>query len=224
MSSIAVQDPTLDALRAKVAQARDRLTGLGGFDLLSAVLGDPTIGRLALVSSFGAESAILLDMVARINKATPVIFLNTGKLFGATLAYREALVERFGLTDVRDERPDLADLQRHDPDGSLWSLDPDFCCHLRKTEPLDRALSGFDGWITGRKRFQGAGPLAPWSEAEVADYLSERNLPVHPLVNDGYRSIGCEPCTRPTKAGENPRAGRWAWLDKSECGIHGDGI
>lgn len=240
---IAVQDPALDALRAKVMAARDRLTGLGGFDLLSAVLGDRTFGRLALVSSFGAESAILLDMVARIDKATPVIFLNTGKLFGATLAYREALVERFGLTDVRDERPDLADLRRHDPDGSLWSLDPDFCCHLRKTEPLDRALAGFDGWITGRKRFQGAGretlptvegdpatgrlklnPLAPWSEVQVADYLAERNLPVHPLVHDGYRSIGCEPCTRPTEAGENPRAGRWAWLDKSECGIHGDGI
>lgn len=236
-------DPTVTALKAKVAEARDRLTGLDGVALLAAVLGDRTIGKLALVSSFGAESAILLDMVARIDKATPVIFLNTGKLFGATLAYREALTERFGLTDVRDERPDLAELGRHDPDGSLWSLDPDFCCHLRKTEPLDRALAGFDGWITGRKRFQGAGreslatiegdtatgrlkfnPLASWSESQVAEYLSERDLPVHPLVEDGFRSIGCEPCTRRTRPGETARAGRWAWLDKSECGIHGDGI
>lgn len=240
---LAVRDPALEALTAKVAEFRAGLAGLSGIDLLSAVLGDGAIGKLALVSSFGAESAILLDMVARIDKATPVVFLNTGKLFGATLAYREALVERFGLTDVRDERPDLTDLQRHDPDGSLWSLDPDFCCHLRKTEPLDRALAGFDGWITGRKRFQGAGretlptiegdtasgrlkfnPLAPWSEPEVARYLDDRNLPVHPLVDDGYRSIGCEPCTRRTKPGEAARAGRWAWLDKSECGIHGDGI
>jgi len=240
---LAVRDPVLEALKIKVADARDKLSGLSGVDLLSAVLGNRTIGKLALVSSFGAESAILLDMVASIDKATPVVFLNTGKLFGATLAYRESLVERFGLTDVRDERPDLADLQRHDPDGTLWSLDPDFCCHLRKTEPLDRALAGFDGWITGRKRFQGAGretlatvegdtttgrlkfnPLAPWSAADVARYLDDRNLPVHPLVGDGYRSIGCEPCTRRTKPGEAARAGRWAWLDKSECGIHGDGI
>ncbi|MEM7443692.1 MAG: phosphoadenylyl-sulfate reductase [Pseudomonadota bacterium] len=241
--SVTVQDPALEALRAKVAEARDRLTGLAGFELLSTIIGDETVGKVALVSSFGAESVILLDMVARIDHATPIIFLNTGKLFGATLAYREALVERFELSDVRDRRPDLSDLRRHDPNGSLWSLDPDFCCHLRKTEPLDHALSGFDGWITGRKRFQGEGrealptvegdaatgrlkfnPLATWSETDVSEYLSERNLPVHPMVDDGYRSISCEPCTRPTKPGENARAGRWAWLDKSECGIHGEGI
>jgi phosphoadenosine phosphosulfate reductase len=221
----------------------ERYGSLDGGELLAAVLSDPLAGRIALVSSFGAESAVLLHLWAETDPARPVIFLNTGKLFGATLAYREALVERLGLEDVRDIRPDRADLRRNDPAATLWQSDPDHCCYIRKTVPLDAALDGFDGWVTGRKRFQGGkrgalkaietdvatgrvkiNPLAPWSEERIARYLADHDLPVHPLVDDGYLSIGCEPCTRAVGPGEDPRAGRWSGLDKTECGIHGDGI
>ncbi|MGP1394464.1 MAG: phosphoadenylyl-sulfate reductase [Inquilinaceae bacterium] len=229
-------DHRVDALRA----AHDGTDALG---LLTALIAGDLAGRIALVSSFGAESAVLLDLVARVDPATPVIFLDTGKLFAETLAYRDALVARLGLTDLRSVSPDPADLARHDPDGTLWSLDPDRCCHIRKTEPLDMALAGFDAWITGRKRFHGGGratlpaiegdeatgrikinPLASWSADDIQRYLADRDLPVHPLVTKGYASIGCAPCTRAVSPGEAPRAGRWAWLDKTECGIHGEGI
>ncbi|HYE52573.1 MAG TPA: phosphoadenylyl-sulfate reductase [Azospirillaceae bacterium] len=193
--------------------------------------------RLALVSSFGAESAVLLDMVAAIDPATPVIFLNTGKLFGETLRYRTRLVERLGLTDVREVKPDPADLQRTDPDGVVWAGNPDACCHVRKTLPLERALAGFGAWITGRKRFQGAtraglpvleaadgrvkvNPLAGWSRDRLLAYLDARDLPRHPLEADGYLSIGCMPCTDRVAPGEDVRAGRWRGSEKTECGIH----
>ena len=232
-----------DDLASRVAAQRALAGDRAGPELLRALITGPFAGRIALVSSFGAESAVLLHMVSRIDPATPVIVLDTGKLFPETLAYRDALAGRLGLTDLRSVAPDPTDLGRHDPDGSLWSLEPDLCCHIRKTEPLDRALAGFDAWITGRKRFQGAGraalptlegdtatgrikvnPLAPWSAERLSRYLADHDLPVHPLVADGYRSIGCAPCTRAVAPGEDQRAGRWSWLDKTECGIHGDGI
>ena len=196
-------------------------------------------GRTALVSSFGAESAVLLDMVATVDPAIPVIFLDTGKLFAQTQAYREEMVELLGLRDVRVVRPRADALARYDPAGNLWSREPDLCCHLRKTEPLEEALEGFVAWITGRKRFQAGlrsrlpliegesssgriklNPLALWSAEDVERYRILRNLPQHPLVERGYRSIGCSTCTRPVRAGETPRAGRWRGLDKTECGIH----
>jgi phosphoadenosine phosphosulfate reductase len=199
----------------------------------------PLAGKTALVSSFGAESAVLLDMVARVDAATPVIFLDTGKLFPETHAHRESLVEFLQLRDVRVVRPDRAALARRDPDGDLWQRDPDLCCHVRKTEPLEAALAGFDAWVTGRKRFQGGlrwqlpilepewssgrvkiNPLAPWSAEEVELYRALRNLPKHPLADRGYRSVGCAPCTRPVAPHEAQRAGRWWGIDKSECGIH----
>jgi phosphoadenosine phosphosulfate reductase len=199
----------------------------------------PFAGRTALVSSFGAESAVLLDMVATVDPATPVIFLDTGKLFEETQAYREELVELLRLSDVRAVRPDAAALARDDAGGDLWRRDPDLCCDLRKTAPLQRALEGFVAWITGRKRFQAGlrsglpvieperssgriklNPLALWSAEDVERYLLLRNLPRHPLVERGYRSIGCTTCTRPVGAGEAARAGRWWGLDKTECGIH----
>lgn len=232
-----------DTLTSLVAAQRALQGERAGPELLRSLIAGSLAGRIALVSSFGAESAVLLHMVSRIDPATPVIFLDTGKLFAATLAYRDALTERLGLTDLRNVSPDPNDIDRHDPDGTLWSLEPDLCCHLRKTEPLDRALDGFDAWITGRKRFHGTGraalptlegdpatgrikinPLAPWSAEQLSRYLADHDLPVHPLVDDGYRSIGCVPCTRSVAPDENPRAGRWSWLDKTECGIHGDGI
>jgi phosphoadenosine phosphosulfate reductase len=219
---------------------RRAYAGLDGLALLRAMLKEgPLAGRTALVSSFGAESAVLLDMVATVDPATPVIFLDTGKLFPETDAYREELVELLRLSDVRVVRPGAAALRRYDPDGALWRREPDLCCHVRKTEPLQEALAGFAGWITGRKRFQAGlrsqlpiiepewsagriklNPLALWSVEDVERYRLLRNLPKHPLVDQGYRSIGCTTCTRPVRAGEAPRAGRWWGLDKTECGIH----
>jgi phosphoadenosine phosphosulfate reductase len=217
--------------------------GLDGLALLRAVLREgPLKGRTALVSSFGAESAVLLDMVATVDPATPVIFLDTGKLFEETQDYREELTALLGLKDVRVVRPAPAALARHDQGGRLWQRAPDACCHIRKTEVLERALGGFAAWITGRKRFQGGlrsalatlegepasgriklNPLAPWSAADVERYRLLRNLPAHPLVADGFASIGCVPCTRRVAPGEAPRAGRWWGLDKTECGIHRPG-
>jgi len=214
--------------------------GLDGLSLLRAVLTEgPLAGRTALVSSFGAESVVLLDMVATIDPAIPVIFLDTGKLFPETHAYREEVTELLGLEDVRLAAPAVGGLNRYDPNDSLWRTEPDLCCDIRKTEPLEAALDSFSGWITGRKRFQGSlrqdlptiegepatgriklNPLARWSSDDVERYRILRDLPAHPLLAKGYRSIGCAPCTRPTKDGEDPRAGRWWGLDKTECGIH----
>lgn len=214
--------------------------GLDGLSLLRALLAEgPLAGSTALVSSFGAESVVLLDMVATIDPATPVIFLDTGKLFPETHAYREEVTELLGLTDVRLASPAAGSLNRYDKAGDLWSQEPDLCCDIRKTEPLDAALAGLAGWITGRKRFQGGAretlptiegetsagkiklnPLARWSSEDVERYRILRDLPTHPLLAKGYRSIGCRPCTRPTKDGEDPRDGRWWGLDKTECGIH----
>jgi len=213
---------------------------LDGLALLRALLREgPLKGRTALVSSFGAESAVLLDMVATVDPATPGIFLDTGKLFGETPDYRRELTALLGLEDVRIARPDPAALASRDPQGKLWRHDPDLCCHLRKTEALERALAGFAAWITGRKRFQGGlrsalptlegeaasgriklNPLAPWSAEDIERYRLLRNLPAHPLVADGFASLGCVPCTRRVAPGEPPRGGRWWGLDKSECGIH----
>jgi len=213
--------------------------GLDGLALLRAVLLEGLLkGKTALVSSFGAESVVLLDMVATIDPAIPVIFLDTGKLFPETHAYREEITDLLGLQDVRLAAPSAGGLNRYDPAGDLWKKETDLCCEIRKTEPLGIALDGFAGWITGRKRFQGntrtslpvieadasarikLNPLARWSSEDVERYRILRDLPTHPLRAEGYRSIGCMPCTRPTKEGEDPRAGRWWGLDKSECGIH----
>jgi phosphoadenosine phosphosulfate reductase len=177
-------------------------------------------------------------MVADIDRSIPVLFLDTGKLFGETLRYRDRLIERLGLADVRTITPDRAKLSAADPDGMLWLRDPDACCGLRKVEPLGRALTGFDAWVSGRKRYQGVeraalstfetdadgrvkiNPLAGWSRARVVGELLRRNLPRHPLETGGYLSIGCYTCTDRVAPGEDLRAGRWRGLDKSECGIH----
>ena len=193
--------------------------------------------KLALVSSFGAESAVLLDIAAKVDPAIPVLFLDTGMLFGQTLDYRRRLAARLGLTDVRDLRPLYNDLAVADPEAKLWQTDTDACCHVRKVLPLERALEGFDAWVTGRKRFHGGdrlalpvvehagahvkfNPLANWSRADLDAYMAEHDLPPHPLVEQGYLSIGCWPCTQPVDEGEEVRAGRWKGSDKTECGIH----
>lgn len=190
--------------------------------------------RLTLVSSFGAESAVLLHLVSQVSPTIPVLFLDTGMLFGQTLDYRKNLAARFGLTDVRDLRPAFTDLATQDPNSDLWRTSIDGCCNIRKVLPLDRALGGFDAWITGRKRFHGGdrlslpvveeaegklkfNPLANWSKAELDAYVVEHDLPSHPLVEQGYASIGCWPCTKPSEDG---RSGRWQGQEKTECGIH----
>ncbi|NJO22320.1 MAG: phosphoadenylyl-sulfate reductase [Sphingomonadales bacterium] len=194
-------------------------------------------GRIALTSSFGAESAVLLHLASRVAPHVPVLFLDTGKLFPETIAYRETIVGRLGLTAVRIVSPDPSKLKEDDPSGYLWSVDPDRCCAIRKVEPLSQVLTEFSAWITGRKRFQGGSrsglpaferdgrhvkvnPLAAWSEADIENYLVEHNLPRHPLAARGYRSIGCTHCTSPTLPGEDARAGRWRNKGKTECGIH----
>lgn len=206
--------------------------------VLEHALNDPEMGRVALVSSFGAESVVLLHMVACIDRTTPVLFLETGMLFAETLEYQRDLVARLGLTGLRHLTPDRTELFTEDHDGLLHLAEPDACCALRKTRPLERALGGFDAWITGRKRFQGGqrqaleffepdgdtrlkiNPLAHWSARDLSDYIDNNRLPRHPMVARGYPSIGCAPCTGPVEPGRDPRAGRWPGMAKTECGIH----
>ncbi len=224
-----------------LAQLERRYGALDGIELLRPLIEREFPGRIAVVSSFGAESVVVLDLVAQIDPSVPVIFLETGKHFPETLAYRDTVVRRLGLTDVRSVAPSPLDLDAEDPDGSLWSRDPDRCCELRKVTPLDAALAPFDAWVTGRKRFQGdarqtldrlelvdgrikANPLASWSSAELAAALAARGLPRHPLLARGYSSIGCATCTIATDGTAPVRVGRWPGLAKTECGIHRSGF
>jgi len=205
--------------------------------VLSAALRELFPKRIAVVSSFGAESAVLLHMVAAIDPATPVLFIDTGRHFDETLAYRDRLASHLGLADLRNIGPTADEVARLDADRSRATWDPDGCCAFRKVAPLERALQGFDAWITGRKRFQAAtrldlpvferdathikiNPLASWSAADIAGYVATHQLPPHPLVAQGFSSIGCAPCTSIVQPGEDPRAGRWRAFDKVECGIH----
>lgn len=194
--------------------------------------------RLAMVSSFGAESVVLLHMVARIDRSLPVLFMDTEMLFPETLTYQLEVADRLNLLDVRKMSCDPVVKRLADPNDDLHASKPDDCCYLRKTLPLETALIGFDGWITGRKRHQtadradmavvevdGAGrlkfnPLANWDHSALNDYLTRHDLPRHPLVARGYASIGCQPCTTPVRPGEDPRSGRWRGVEKTECGIH----
>lgn len=209
----------------------------GGVALLDAMIRKEFAGEIALVSSFGTEAAVLLHMVAAVDPKTPVIFLDTGKLFGETRRYRDELVARLRLKDVRIVMPDAAELAKRDGDGTLWFTNPDACCRLRKVEPLARALEGFAAWINGRKRYQGdlrsliptveaaegrvkINPLAQWTRAEVDAYFERHELPHHPLQADGFQSVGCIPCSERSRPDEDARAGRWRGLDKTECGIH----
>ena len=210
--------------------------GLEGRQLLEPILRD-FAGKAAVVSSFGAESAVLLHMVSQVDKATPVIFLDTGKHFWETLSYRAMLIDRLGLTGVRTISPDAADLATQDANGTLHQINADACCNIRKTIPLAKALEGFEVTISGRKRYHGAAratldflsiadgrlkvePLAGFSALDIASYMRAHDLPTHPLTEIGYFSIGCEPCTQAGGNAADPRAGRWAGSAKTECGIH----
>lgn len=233
----ALNDPTGSALAARLDVLRRRYGALDGADLLAPLIREEFPGRIALVSSFGADAAVLLHMVAAIDPTVPVLFIDTDKHFGETLRYRDRLAADLGLKDLRVLQPDEAAVAAADPDGTLWARDPDACCALRKVAPLARGLEGFEAWISGRKRFQSAGraelptleaaeghikvnPLARWLPGDIEQARLAHGLPAHPLVADGYLSIGCMPCTDRAAPGDDPRSGRWRGTDKTECGIH----
>ena len=222
----------------RLAALREQAKPLDARGILELALVSAFPEKTAVVSSFAAESVVLLHLVAQIEPSTPVLFLNTGKLFGETMRYRDRLQEVRGLTDIRSIGPHPIDRANRDPEGTLWSRDPDACCHFRKVAPLARALAGFEATVTGRKRFQTEArakmekveladgrfrfnPLLDWDLPDLVRYIDEHSLPKHPMVHDGYPSIGCIPCTRRVAPGEAYRSGRWVGFDKDECGIHG---
>jgi phosphoadenosine phosphosulfate reductase len=238
VSALAPQTVTAQATDPSPAQALDRaLRSASPAEVIAAAL--KTVGRekLALVSSFGTESAALLKVMADVDPAIPVVFLDTGWLFEETLAYRDTLIEVLGLRDVRSIKPLDETLSREDPDRELWFSDPDACCRIRKVEPLQRALAPFSAWINGRKRFQGGlraemavveddgaklkfNPFANVEREEIEAIYQLAKLPPHPLLASGYLSVGCMPCSSRTAPGEDARAGRWRGRAKTECGIH----
>jgi phosphoadenosine phosphosulfate reductase len=236
--SFGVSLQTSPALDDALALANARIVETDAAGALRLAMTQFFSGSIALVSSFGTESAVLLDLAAEIDRSVPVIFLDTGKLFPETLAYRDALVTRLGLTDVQVVTPAPLQIETHDPAGTLWRQNADRCCALRKTLPLQAALGGFSAWITGRKRFQAVGrsviplferevsgrvkvnPLAHWTEDRLAAHFEARGLPRHPLEAFGFASIGCATCTLPVATGADRRSGRWVGQPKTECGIH----
>jgi phosphoadenosine phosphosulfate reductase len=222
---------------AGAGELNQALTSASPREVIAAALDAVGRDRLALVSSFGTESAALLSVMADVDPSIPVLFLDTGWMFEETLAYRDRLIATLGLRDVRTLGPDATTLAAQDSDGDLWSSDPDACCRIRKVEPLAQALAPFAGWMNGRKRFQGTSRAAipvveadgnrlkfnPFANASLEDIkaiYTSAELPPHPLIASGFRSVGCMPCTTRTLAHEDARAGRWRGQEKIECGIH----
>jgi phosphoadenosine phosphosulfate reductase len=216
-----------------------RFTGVDTLAMLRTVFAEGLLGRTAVVSSFGTESAVLLDLIARVDPTVPVVFVDTLKMFPETLAYRDTLVSTLGIRNSWSVEPNADVLAAKDESGLRWSYDPDGCCEIRKVEPMRRAKQGLDSWISGRKAFQSStrqniarfeiedgrlklNPLGDWVKADLEAYFAERNLPRHSMESQGYPSIGCAPCTSKVLPGEDPRAGRWRGWDKTECGIHVD--
>lgn len=225
----------------EMARAMDAdMSGKSAEAVLETAIKELFPGRIAVLSSFGTEAAVVLHLVAQIDRSVPILFLETGKHFTETLMYRDILIDRFGFTDARELKPDPADLAAKDPNGDLWKSKPDACCAIRKVLPLQRAMQPFAAQITGRKRFQAStrksiplfeasadgkikvNPLAHWTPEMIRDAFRLFKLPPHPLFDEGYASIGCAPCTRRVELGEDARAGRWAGSEKTECGIHLD--
>ncbi|HET7887918.1 MAG TPA: phosphoadenylyl-sulfate reductase [Bradyrhizobium sp.] len=237
MSSVAEQIPVETAVTEKATALDEVLRNASPSEVIESAL--RVVGRehLALVSSFGTESAALLKVMADVDPAIPVIFLDTGWLFEETLAYRDTLIARLGLRDVRSIKPLGDALNREDRDRELWFSDPDACCRIRKVEPLKRALAPFRAWINGRKRFQGGlradiavveadgarlkfNPFANITRAGIEAIYAQADLPPHPLVAAGFLSVGCMPCSSRAQSGEDARDGRWRGRSKTECGIH----
>ncbi len=223
--------------RFDVDALNERFASSGSRRLLETVIAENPDKRIALVSSFGANSAVLLHLVASIDPSISVLFIDTGKMFGDTSAYRDEIAASLGLTNIRVISPQQNVLKAVDPHGALWMSDRDSCCSIRKVQPFAQALKDYDIWISGRKRFQNGqrvdlplfeldgarmkiNPLANWTTGDIDIYRNAFSLKQHPLVAKGYPSIGCEPCTTPVNDGEDERAGRWRGMDKTECGIH----
>jgi len=233
------QTPILSELSKSdgLTQLNSEMSPLSAPQVLEKVITDLYSGEIALVSSFGTASVVLLHMISKIAPDLPVHFIDTGKLFDETLRYRDQVQERFGLSNIQTIAPDAECLALADRDGTLWQSDPDQCCALRKVAPLASALAPYSAWISGRKRYQNGqrqalsivevdgdklkiNPLTHWKAQDVQDYITVNELPVHPLIAKGYPSIGCVPCTSTVAPGEDERAGRWRGRDKTECGIH----
>lgn len=230
-------DPGL-SISDRATHLNERYRNHAAISVMELALRDHDVGETALVSSFGAESVVLLHMASVLAPDLPILFIDTQMLFPETIAYQTDVADKLGLTNIITIRADQGAVDFDDPDGTLHQFSTDACCALRKTIPLENALSGYDAWITGRKRFQAGtraalqffepdgdsrlkvNPLAMWGREDIEDYIVNNRLPRHPLVAQGYPSIGCAPCTSPVKPGEDPRAGRWRGSNKTECGIH----
>ena len=227
----------LPEIAEKLTVLNDRYETMRAESVIEHVASELFPGKIAFVSSFGADSAVLLHLMAEVDPSIPVLFLDTNKLFGETIRYRSRLQHHLGLEDVRVIGPRKRHLEERDPQGTLSMHDPDACCHVRKTEPLDRALQGFECWGNGRKRHQTSfrkemailetdgdryklNPLANWTRKDIAEYITRHNLPEHPLIKQGYLSVGCMPCTSKVVDPEDSRSGRWSGQAKTECGIH----
>ncbi len=223
------------AARRTQAEALARALEEAAPDVILAKALEAYHGRIALLSSFGAEAALGLKLLSEIAPDTPVLFLDTKRHFPQTLSYRDQLIDELGLKSVRIIEPDAAEAAGEDADGKLFERDGQACCDLRKVRPLARALEPFDAVITGRKRHHGGvrsqaqavefdgervqiNPLAYLGSEEIAARFAALKLPRHPLTADGYSSIGCWPCTAPARVAGS-REGRWAGQERSECGI-----
>ena len=224
-------------LQSKAVRLSQEFKSARADEILTFAIKQEFIDKIALVSSFGAESITLLHLVSQVDANIPVLFIDTGKHFAQTLSYRRKVAKELGLMNIQDIRPTDNDLAKEDPQSDLWRDNADACCDIRKVRPLKVALSNVDSWITGRKQFHGGArlslpvfeasgehikvnPMIEWSKEDVAAYVERHNLPIHPLVAEGFPSIGCWPCTHPAAPGDDVRSGRWRGEDKTECGIH----
>ncbi|MEL7547357.1 MAG: phosphoadenylyl-sulfate reductase [Pseudomonadota bacterium] len=236
-SAIAISKP--ETVEERLVRMNEELRGASAQTILRASILREWQDEITYVSSFGAESAVMLALIADVDPDLPIVFLETGMHFPQTLDYKDELIERLGLGNVREIKPDEIERERVDQKNTLWKTDPDACCELRKVRPLEPALEGFGAWVTGRKRFHGGArlslpvfefaagrfkvnPMASWTQEDVQAYFRHRKLPRHPLVDQGFPSIGCWPCTQATDDPNDIRSGRWAGQDKSECGLHVD--
>ena len=234
---MAFETETPETPQDRLARLNSELRQASAQEILRAAITREWPGGLTYVSSFGAESVVMLALIAEVDPSLPIVFIDTGMHFPQTLDYKDEVIARLGLTGVRNITPNETERKVLDPKNMLWKTDADACCALRKVRPLEPALEGFGAWITGRKRFHGGArmslpvfehadgrykvnPLANWTQADVDAYLKEKDLPRHPLVAQGYPSIGCWPCTQPAADPSDPRSGRWAGQNKTECGLH----
>lgn len=192
---------------------------------------------IAATSSFQTQSVPLLHLIAKGAPQIPVLFLDTGFHFPETLEFRDHLKAELGL-DVRSLKTKIGHDSFRQKHGELHRRNPDLCCHLNKVEPLERALEGYQAWISGVRRDQTKArsntpvfsqlengiykicPMVSWTSKDIWWYMNEHDLPDHPLFSEGYFSIGCAPCTRRPGSGGDERNGRWAGREKTECGIH----